>query len=96
MRPFIFVMDYTDMVNVYLPDNLQSFGTTAGKFADLLRTNCNLTVVGYERIKMLRRSNSDFCLEPVVFFTIKPEGNTPECIFTLFQTELLKLYQNEH
>lgn len=93
MRPFVFIMDYTDMVNVYLPDNLTSFGTTAGRFADLLRINCNLTVVGYERVKMLRRSNSDFCLESVVFFTINPKGKTPECILTLFQQELLKLYQ---
>lgn len=94
MRPFIFIMDYTNMMNVYLPDNLKEFGLTAGQFADRLQVNAGLQVVGYERVKMLRRSQSDFKLESVVFFTVKQDGkHTPECIFTLFQQELLKLYQ---
>ena len=94
MRPFIFIMEYTDMVNVYLPDNLAELGITAGEFADRLRANTGLQVVGYERLKMLRRSQSDYRIERVVFFTVKYDGeHTPECIFTLFQQELLKLYQ---
>lgn len=93
MRPFMFIMDYTNMVNVYLPDNLAEYHITPGQFADRLRTNTDLQVVGYERLKMLRKSQSDYKLEPVVFFTVKYDSkHTPECIFTLFQQELLKLY----
>ena len=85
---------YTNMFSVYIPFScLEENKTSIERFADVMRI-AGVAVVGYEKIDFVRRQNTDFAHELAIQYVCRTDHeHDAECIFSLFQQELLKLYK---